>query len=410
MRPPKRQRTLTLKGTIATRPAQQSAPLADGDGPLGDPNPGASGAASVSRTPRPESLSPQPQPPPGPREKTRKSWVYHHMPDEDPQTYYVNEMSGKGEWRCRYCTKTYLLSGSTSGPGGHLEEVHALPRDSPRTTKAANITYSLETAFAQAAANPQKRRRPDTTSIDQDQLEVLWVRCLVSCNLSFRMIENTEFRAFIKYLNPDAEELLAKDHSTIREWVIRQYAGLKTNTILPLLQNARTKIHISCDLWTSPNALSILGICAQFIDASGQLQSLVLALKEMDGHAGVDLAKVIYDVVCEYKIIRNLGYFVMDNAPDNDTMMHALASLLRKEFKIVYNAIHHRIRCQGHILNLAVKSFLFVTEEESIDEDTATNVYTVTLKEIEQWRRKGPLGKLHNFVVRQRQLYDYFEY
>ena len=89
----------------------------------------------------------------------------------------------------------------------------------------------------------------------------------------------------------------------------------------------------------------------------------------MDGHAGVDLAKQIYFVISEYKIEKNLGYFVMDNAPDNDTMMVALAGILRRELKILYDATHHRIRCQGHIINLAVKSFLFVTDKETIEED-----------------------------------------
>ena len=43
--------------------------------------------------------------------------------------------------------------------------------------------------------------------------------------------------------------------------------------------------------------------------------------------------------------------------------------------------------------------FLFVTDKENIKEDTAINIYNVTIKEIKEWRKKGPLGKLHNFVI-----------
>jgi len=89
----------------------------------------------------------------------------------------------------------------------------------------------------------------------------------------------------------------------------------------------------------------------------------------------------------------------MDNAPDNDAMMAALSQALRRDFRLQYDPIHHRIRCQGHIINLAVKSFLFVTDKEVLDEDEEANIYNVTLKEIEEWRNKGPLGKLHNFLV-----------
>jgi len=74
-----------------------------------------------------------------------------------------------------------------------------------------------------------------------------------------------------------------------------------------------------------------------------------------------------------------------------------LIDLLRK-FDIKYDPKSHRLRCQGHIINLAAKSFLFVTDNESLEDDDPDK-YNVTLKEIEAWRRKGPLGKLHNFVV-----------
>jgi hypothetical protein len=63
--------------------------------------------------------------------------------------------------------------------------------------------------------------------------------------------------------------------------MIRQYKALKLSTIIPVLCKARTKIYISCDLWTSSASKAILGITAQFINKAGTLQSLVLALREV---------------------------------------------------------------------------------------------------------------------------------
>ena len=80
------------------------------------------------------------------------------------------------------------------------------------------------------------------------------------------MVDNPEFRAFILYLNSEAEEFLAKGATDVRKWVMRQFKGLKKSTTIPVLRNARTKIHISCDLWSSPNSIAILGIMAQFIN------------------------------------------------------------------------------------------------------------------------------------------------
>ena len=53
----------------------------------------------------------------------------------------------------------------------------------------------------------------------------------------------------------------------------------------------------------------------------------------------------------------------------------------------------------GHIINLSVNSFLFVTNIEDLEpaqEETTTNE---SLESIQSWRKFGPLGKLHNIVV-----------
>ncbi len=123
-------------------------------------------------------------------------------------------------------------------------------------------------------------------------------------------------------------------------------------------------------------------------------------MKEVVGeHSGENMSKYVIEVLKDYDIIRNLGYFTMDNAPDNDTMMTTLSLALRRDFNLKYEPVHYRIRCQGHVINLAVKSFLFVTDKEALDEDEERSVYNITVEEIEEWRKRGPLGKLHNFVI-----------
>jgi hypothetical protein len=74
-------------------------------------------------------------------------------------------------------------------------------------------------------------------------------------------------------------------------------------------------------------------------------------------------------------------------------------SEIKRKWNIKYDPKTHRLRCQGHILNLAANSFLFVTDNEDLEDDDERELCKVTLKDIEEWRRKGPLGKLHNFIV-----------
>lgn len=264
--------------------------------------------------------------------KPRTSWVFSHMPDEDIETRYYNERTRKEEWRCKHCNRTYACSGGTAAPAKHLTgrppDGHGLPRGAPRTCKVANIRTILEQARVSAAENPRKRRRLNDQcgdSIDPDQLEVLYVRFLTACSLPFRLVECPEFRAFLAYLNDDIDTWLPDTHETIKKWIMRQYGSHKEK-VKQRIQSAKSRIHISCDLWTSPNSLAILGSVAHFVTEDGQLEHCVLALKDIDSeHDGENLAAAIMEVVEDWGFASKLGYFVMDNAGNNDTMMRSLS-------------------------------------------------------------------------------------
>jgi hypothetical protein len=50
-----------------------------------------------------------------------------------------------------------------------------------------------------------------------------------------------------------------------------------------------------------------------------------LALKDVIGdHSGENLAKAVIEVLKEWEITSNLGFFVIDNASNNDTIMRAI--------------------------------------------------------------------------------------
>jgi hypothetical protein len=254
------------------------------------------------------------------------------MPDEEIETRYYNERTGKEEWRCKHCDRTYACSGGTAAPAKHLTDPppdgHGLPRGAPRTTKVTTIRTILERARAVAEENPHKRRRLNDQpgdSINPDQLEVLYVRFITACSLPFRLVECPEFRALLAYINKDVDTWLPDTHETIRKWIMRQYEDQKEK-VKQRIQSAKSRIHISCDLWTSPNSLAILGIVAHYVTEDGQLEHHVLALKDIDSeHDGSHLAVAVLNVIDEWGFASKLGYFVMDNAGNNDTMMRSLS-------------------------------------------------------------------------------------
>jgi hypothetical protein len=70
------------------------------------------------------------------------------------------------------------------------------------------------------------------------------------------------------------------------------------------------------------------------------------------------------------------------------------------EYNITYNPTSHRLHCQGHIINLSVNSFLYVIDSDNLEDDEEQPPQLrQTLKDIKQWRKYRPIGKLHNIVV-----------
>ena len=72
---------------------------------------------------------------------------------------------------------------------------------------------------------------------------------------------------------------------------------------------------------------------AHYTSESGRLEHSVLALRELDGkHSGHNLAGCVMQVINDYGIASKVGYFMMDNADNNDTMMEALSTRMCNQF------------------------------------------------------------------------------
>ena len=258
--------------------------------------------------------------------KRRKAWIYKYMRDTDNIEAIFFNTAGKSEWRCQYCTTNYQLSGGTSNIERHLMKTHQVFEDSPKDIRATQQQINISDALTTAETNPRmKRRRMNdynpVSDLHPDVLEVLYVKFIATCNVPLRLVESPEFRALLSYINPDIETWLPDSHNTIREWVMKQYLDQKRR-MKQRLQSSRTKIHIACDLWTSPNSLAIFGIVAHYISEDNVLESSVLALKEVQGsHDGPNLATIIMEVVNDWGLANKLGFFIMDNASNNDNMM-----------------------------------------------------------------------------------------
>ena len=147
--------------------------------------------------------------------------------------------------------------------------------------------------------------------------------------------------------------------NTIRNDCLKYFAEAKL-IITELLTTARSNIHLSFDLSTSPNYKTLLAITAHWTFSTYKVRVTLLAIRELDeAHTGENISEVVYDVAKEYGIVDNLGYFMMGNAKNNDMSLEELNKRIQEDGGFGFDPLERRLRCFGHIMNLAVKDLLY---------------------------------------------------
>lgn len=159
------------------------------------------------------------------------------------------------------------------------------------------------------------------------------------------------------------------------------------------LSQAPSKIHISFDGWTTKGGKrGFLGVVAHYVDKHGKLQDLSIALLQLTGtHSGEKIAEVVYKMLQQFGIHSlNIGYFVLDNASNNNAAVAAVAQ------KMGFNATHRRLRCGPHTLNLIGQTLLWGKDDDAFDNNI--NELTDESDFMRTWRRDSPLGVLLGII------------
>ena len=97
-----------------------------------------------------------------------------------------------------------------------------------------------------------------------ETFKLLLIRWLVYCHIAFYQIENAYFIEMIQYMHQGLSKLIPS-RNTIRKWVMSEIRKQKKR-LRDDLREARSNIHLSFDLWTSPNYYAIIAIVAHYID------------------------------------------------------------------------------------------------------------------------------------------------
>jgi hypothetical protein len=215
-------------------------------------------------------------------------------------------------------------------------------------------------------------------------------------HIALTCVESEAFRDWVLYICPALDKYLVISGDTIRRWIMKEFVRQRSE-IKKELATARTRIHVSFDLWTSPNSKGLIGVIFHYLDKNLKACSLLVGMKRLKGaHTGENIAEVVIPILKAMEVKDRLGFFMGDNAGPNDTAVRAILRQLRPDIK---NPDSRRIRCLGHIINLAAKAFLFGKDADAFEEGSRTKKKLLKLEAVrELWRKKGPLGKFHNTV------------
>lgn len=289
------------------------------------------------------------------------------------------------KWACTRCTRFKIFSTtSTDHIRKHLEKDHHIIEGQDIAPIGINRILASIPSFEPSS-------QIDKKTLQKHLAREALVNWVCHDHIAFAQVESDHFKKFCKALDIRYNELLPRSHNSLKTWIIEIY-NAQQSVVKERLKSTRSDVHLSFDLWTSPHqSKSILGIVAHYLDASYVNSAHLLALRRLeDVHSGENIAEIALQVIQDFEL-QNIGFFVLDNASSNDT---AVRAILTAEGRLnEYN--YRRLRCLGHIINLAARAFLFGNEAkafESSDYEELEVAYKL-------WKQTGPVGQIHYISV-----------
>jgi hypothetical protein len=307
------------------------------------------------------------------------SWIWDH----GTEYRSIEDLHGVKWWKCTHCKrpKLYRQDHGTKAVNRHLKGKH---RIEPASTR-------------QKAKKPRDTVTSLLFNLSVSKFRWLLIRWIVCCQIIFSVVQHPYFQELIDTICPSLQKHMVSSGNTIRSWIMKEYDQAKLQ-VRQQLKQARSRAHISFDCWNGKFGKPFVVVVAHYLDLNLRNRSVLLSLREIEGtHTGENLAEAIVPVLEEYDLADRLGFFIADNASNNDTCIRYILRALRPDIK---DPDSRRVRCLAHVINLAAKAFFFGSDAESFESVADGYMSKGQMEELMAvWRRLGPIGKLHNTVI-----------
>ncbi|EXL90097.1 hypothetical protein FOIG_16633 [Fusarium odoratissimum NRRL 54006] len=315
-----------------------------------------------------------------------RQWVY--------QFGYDIQHAQKGErrWVCCLCIKqkrprpkSYAIKGLQNAEGHLYTDHNGIMDPTGKRQKPAKASEKAHQPIATILQlNPKEPKEQDLINtlikrLDKTVFQQKLVNWIINSNQSFSIVNGQDLRDIFNYLNPSVEITKANiTDVTVRAIAEREFTD-NMERVKDALRKSPGQIHIQYDGWKSGNRHALYGITWVFRDSNNRPQKCVLGLPELtERHTGENIAGQIIEIIQEYEISDKLGYFTLDNAGNNKTSMGELGL----EFGFDWEK----------------RWMLYGKNPDAFEKEVFEGLHTAA-KEHEVWRRRGSVGKWHNFAV-----------
>ncbi|KAM5527860.1 transposase-like protein [Fusarium oxysporum f. sp. phaseoli] len=323
--------------------------------------------------------------------KGRNSWIRSHgtfLVELNYQDLPIGHV-----WCCNRCdmrgAAEFFSVQATSSAADHLRKSSS--PDHPASQSSESSPGDEGVIDIYSGATP-KRRRLEQSAIPRAKIKAIQepsVGLVIDSDVPFTIFEHSFLRKIFNHFDCDLVPQMAWSGSSVTREIHRLFEA-KRDTIKAELRNALTAVHISFELWKSPNRFAIMAVFAHFIDQLGHQQSRLLALRRQSGaHSGENLASSLIDIVHEWEIEGRVGCAISDNMMANDTCLYYMYQRLDPSMRSV-DIKARRMRCYGHTLNLVARAFLFGKDAESFELESDINGMRGLLRNIVKFIRSSP--------------------
>lgn len=323
-----------------------------------------------------------------------------YIPAPKPSVFQSQANSNK---RARPGTlDIYNRAGGTRILKDHLKQtLQRHPEASSSAQKRNHDGLAIDEAILRKgvtnqAQKEQRRLELLGRGLDKETLERLYIKWMVGSDLPFDSVTHEDLRKLLGFLNPLTLRMLPDSTDSVMALTLKFLTKGKQR-LRRILVTAILDIHITCHVWTSPKCLRFLAVMGHFTSEKLERQHFTLALIHIqEDHTDQDQANAALTALKDFQITGRLGYFVMNHTYCNDKLIQAVANSLEED-GFYYDCQQRSLRCNDHVVDLAIQAFLFGNVEDDYE-------YRETVRsapknnQLDKERKLGPLGKLHYII------------